>query len=88
MKNIDIAAALQNERRARLDAVSDFYDGKQTTIRAVKPNDFFQLSPDGPVWIRGDFDRAVKKFWCSKVEDINAGRFMKGDKIVYDGFTY
>lgn len=57
-------------------------------LRECKKGEFIQLLENGPVYIRGDYDRQLKKFSVYKFDDISAERFIKGEKIVFVGFTF
>ena len=65
-------------------------------IKDMKKNkeQFFTLKQvdDDPkesvVWIVDEYDRSEKAYWCYKFSDINHGRFFKGEKLVYVGFTF
>ena len=63
------------------------------TIRELKKGEFFTLKPiaepkENQVYIRGEYDRSVKKYICAKFSDICSERFLKGDKEVYTDFTF
>jgi hypothetical protein len=60
----------------------------KTTAREVKIGDFVQFTDGGPVWIRGAYDRASKKYSFYSADDINKERFVSGNKAVVVGFTY
>lgn len=65
----------------------------QTTIRKLKPGEYFTLRPiEGPkecqVYIRGEYDRSAQKYDCGKFSDVSYSRQFAGDKIVYTGFTF
>ena len=55
----------------------------ETVLREVKRGDLFQLKPDGPIWVRGDYDRASKTYECYKWEDVNHYSYMKGSRKVW-----
>ena len=56
------------------------------TVRNLKPGDYFQLVGKSglqkAVYVRGDYDRASKRFSIYKFENINAERFIKGSALV------
>ena len=64
------------------------------TLREIKKGDFFTLKPvenpsDSQVYIKGDYDRATKRFDCVKCSDVwGNGRALKGSQVVYINFTY
>lgn len=65
-------------------------------IKDMKKNkeQFFTLKQvdDDPkesvVWIVDEYDRSEKAYWCYKFSDVNHGRFFKGEKLVFVGFTF
>jgi len=60
------------------------------SIRELKKGEFFRLreSDTAPVWVRGEYVPAVKKFSSYKFEDVNHERLLKGNTIVFTGFTF
>ena len=40
------------------------------------------------VYIKEDYDRSTKKYWCQKWDDISKGMGLKGDTEVYTDFTF
>lgn len=61
-----------------------------TLIDNVKKGDFFKLSdkPNGKVYVKDEYDRSEKAYWCYEYYDVNSGRFFKKGKKVYVGFTF
>lgn len=61
-----------------------------TEMGKVKKGDFFKLSnkPNAKVYVRDEYDKSEKAYWCYEYEDVNNGRYMKKNKTVYTGFTY
>lgn len=62
-------------------------------IRELKQGDFFTKKPienpkESQVWIRGDYDRAQRKYECTRFDDINTLCYLPGDKDVCIGFTF
>ena len=62
-------------------------------LKDLKVGDWFTLKPydfprESQVYIRGEYDRASKKYGCGKWDDIGASREYKGDKIVYVDFIF
>ena len=62
-------------------------------LRDLKKGEFFTLKPieepkDSQVFVKDEYDRSEKKFWCGKFSDICEGKFLSGDRIVYTGFTF
>lgn len=65
---------------------------KATKIKDLKNGEFFCMKeyddsvnevPERLVWIRGEYDRASKKYSCVRWNNANAESFFKGDKVVY-----
>lgn len=63
---------------------------KPTAIADVKKGDFFKLSnkPNAKVYVRDEYDRSEKAYWCYDFYDVNDGRYIKKNKTVYTGFTF
>ena len=66
---------------------------KETTIKQLKPGDFFTLKPieeptENRVYVRDEYDRTEKRYYCYKFSDVNSGRYMPGNKTVYTDFTF
>lgn len=89
MKNITLngktAAALENA--ARLDGV------RAVRVRDLKRGDFFTVTPcafpaDNRVYIRGEYDKSERRYYCEKFADFCNGREFNGEKVVYTGFTF
>lgn len=62
-------------------------------MKDLKRGDFFTLRPisepkENQVYIRGEYDRSERKYWAQKWSDISAGRYLKGDTVVYTEFTF
>lgn len=64
-------------------------------LKELKKGDFFSLKPhgerhvsDSQVYIKGEFDRSVKKYDCGRCDDISYSRYFSGDKEVYTDFVY
>lgn len=62
-------------------------------IKDLKKGDYFTIKPienptESQVYVRGDYDRADKKYCCCKFSDINSERLFKGDKEVFVDFTF
>ena len=63
---------------------------KQTELRNVKHGDFFRLanSETAPVWVRGDYNRASKKFEAYKYNDGNYWNEFRGSRVVFVGCEF
>ena len=64
-------------------------------LKEVKRGDFFVRKPlheqeakPSQVYIREEYDRSEKKYWCQKWNDISRGMWLKGDTEVYQDFTF
>lgn len=65
---------------------ADYYE--TTTLKSVKKGDVFMLNTSGRVYVRGDYDRASRKYSYSAWDDFNHEAFANGDRKVYVGFTF
>ena len=69
---------------------------QQVPLREVGLNDYFMLSDpnhaeqvdERKVYVRGEYDRASKRFSVYKYADVNDERFMRGDRLVWVGFCF
>lgn len=58
-------------------------------LRKVPKGEFIKRKPDAKkVFIRGEYDRAYKKFRCDDWDDISRDIMLKGTTIVYIGFDF
>lgn len=57
----------------------EYFTRKSMHEREAKPSQ---------VYIKGDYDRSTKKYWCQKWDDISRGMELKGDTKVYQDFTF
>lgn len=63
------------------------------TVKELKKGAFFTKKHiDNPtekqVFIRGDYDRELKKYECIRFDDISACCYLKGSAEVYTDFTF
>lgn len=62
------------------------------TVRDLKPGDYFRFitfkGEANPVYVRGEYDRAFKRYTVSKFEDVNHERFVKGSALVSINFDF
>lgn len=63
------------------------------TLKELKKGDFFtkkniENPTENQVWIKGDYDRATKKFSIIRFSDMNDEQMMAGNKEVYTEFTF
>lgn len=62
-------------------------------LKDLKRGEFFTLREipepkDNQVYIRGEYDRSLRKYTCGRCDDISYSRNLSGDKEVYTGFIY
>ena len=63
------------------------------TVKDLKMGEYFTLKPyseptEKQVYIRGEYDRAERKYECGKFDDISYSRLLKGNTVVYTDFTF
>jgi hypothetical protein len=59
------------------------------SIKYLPKGEYFKRKPDAKsIYVRGEYVREEKKYSCYDTEDINREIFLKGDTVVYVGFTY
>jgi len=68
-------------------------DKKMTTLKSLKKGEFFtkkqiENPTDSQVWVRGDYDRAEKKYECVRFDDANKFCYMTGSKEVFTDFVF
>ena len=66
---------------------------EKTTIRALKMGEFFTKNPVPEpnmrqVWVRGEYDRSVKKYWCYRFWDVCDGAYFPASREVFTEFTF
>lgn len=62
-------------------------------LKNLKKGDFFTFKDisypnDNQVYVKGDYDRLSKTYDCYCFGDINKFRSVKGDKVVFIGFSF
>lgn len=62
-------------------------------LKELKKGEYFTCKPieepkESQVYIRGEYDRSLKKYCCIQFSDICNEKTFKGDKEVYVGFTF
>ena len=63
--------------------------GNMIPIKALKKGEFFKLKETASrVYVRGEYDRSSRKYCCFAFDDVCMERLLKGDKLVYVGFTF
>lgn len=65
------------------------------TVKELKVGEPFTLRPitketplEYQVFVRRKYDRSVRKYWCERWSDINDGKYLPGDKEVYQNFVF
>lgn len=66
---------------------------KSTKLKNLKLGYFFTLKPieypnETHVYIRKEYDRETKKYYCVKFSDVNHYRMIDGNKEVYIDFIF
>ena len=79
----------KKEAEIRSDKYADD-EHKPTGMGEMKKGEFFKLSnkPNGKVYVKGEYDKSEKAYWCYEYYDVNSGRYFKKGKTVYTGFTF
>ena len=62
-------------------------------IKDLRKDEFFTLRKIGEpkesqVYVRGEYNRSMRKFECAKFSDICDTRYLPGDREVYTDFTF
>ena len=58
-------------------------------LKKVQLGDFLKRSETtNKVYIRGRYERGLKRYACQDTDDISREMLLKGETIVYIGFTY
>ena len=64
-------------------------------LKELNHGDFFTRKPmngreakESQVYIKNDYDRSTKNYWCQKWNDISKGMELKGDAEVYQDFIF
>ncbi|BBL00418.1 hypothetical protein A3BBH6_06540 [Alistipes onderdonkii subsp. vulgaris] len=63
---------------------------RTAAIKDLKRGEFFRLTPSdtAPVWVRGEYIRAAKKYSTHRFDDVSHERLLRGDRVVWVGFTF
>lgn len=70
------------------ERINNYTAMKQTNIKSVKKGEFFRLTENGPVWVRGYYERSEKKFEAYRFDDINHESFFKGERKCFVDFEF
>lgn len=64
-------------------------------LKELKRGEYFTRKPmyeqeakPSQVYIKEDYDRSTKKYWCQKLDDISKGMELNGDTEVYTDFIF
>ena len=62
-------------------------------LRALKKGELFtkkalECQTDMQVFVKGDYYRETRSFWCYKYGYVNSGSLVKANKNVYTEFTF
>lgn len=60
----------------------------QYTIKQLPKGEFIRLKDNGPVYVRGDYDRALGCYELQSWSDANRCIYRKGHTMVIAGFTF
>ena len=57
----------------------------KTILKKIPEGGFFRLSESetAALWVRGYYERSVKKFECYKYDNVNHESFMRGTREVF-----
>lgn len=59
-----------------------------TTIKDLKVGDYFKLTSNGRVYVRGTYNRSTKKYEYYDFDDVNRWHECKGSKQVIIDFEF
>lgn len=62
--------------------------GTLRPLSKVKKDTPFRYKPNGPVWVRGYYDRSTRTYSVVKFMDANQQSFRKGSTEVFVGFIF
>lgn len=57
-------------------------------ISELKKGDFFKLSKNGWLYVRGDYDRSSKKYECYEFDGVNSFCYLEGNKDIISDFIF
>lgn len=58
------------------------------TLAQLPKGEYIRLTENGPVWIRGDYDRSSRKYELTRFDDVNRVAYRKGTTTVFAGFSF
>jgi hypothetical protein len=62
--------------------------GTLRPLSKVKKGEPIRFKPNGPVWVRGEYDRSTRTYSIVKFDDINHESHKAGTTEVYVGFLF
>jgi hypothetical protein len=57
-------------------------------MRDVKPREYIRRTPTGKTYARAYYDRFLQRYCCVDTTHISRAVYLRGDDLVYVGFTY
>ena len=62
-------------------------------LKELKKGEWFTIRPleypaESQVYIKGDYDRELKKYECGRWHDISEAVYLKGEREVYTDFIF
>ena len=66
---------------------------EQKKLKELAKGEFFTRKPienptEKQVFVKGDYERSTKKYSVLRFDDMNEEWFLKGDTVVFVGFTF
>jgi hypothetical protein len=62
---------------------------KEVMLKELKEGEYFKFNETTKVvWVRGYYERSLKRYECYKFDDVNHESFFKGDRRVFVGFEF
>lgn len=59
-----------------------------TTIKSIKEGEFFKLTENGRVYVRGYYERSLRKYEAYLYDDVNHETFFSPWRKVITGFDF
>jgi len=81
MKQVKLNQVKKGEFLMRLNPLSTVPPHIMMAVGGLQPS-------ESNVWVKGDYIREAKKFSVTKFSDANREYLMKGDALVWVGFTF
>jgi hypothetical protein len=63
---------------------------ESSLLKKIAKGEFFKLkgTETSPVWVCDYYCRQSRLYWVHKFDDINHGKFIRGNRVVFTGFTF